>query len=471
MAGFVIVGLSLSLLVFFATLLSPLLITSAKPLLNITLDASALTIYFFVFCTIYNSTLISVIAVYDRLRLRKEEESENHHFSIIVPCRNEESVIMKTLSSIVALDYSKDKFDVLVVNDGSTDRTGEVAHGFASGFPNLKVLDVPQEQAGRGKSAALNRAFQYLLQLHPKRKKEDWIIGVFDADGTPEKNMLGKMSYQFRDKKVGAAQAMVRIGNRRDSLLARLQDVEFVTFAKVTQFVRNIFKGAVALGGNGQFVRATALESVALSSGEYWRTDALTEDLDLGTRLLLKGWDSQFILTSSVYQQGVHTLEALYRQRTRWAWGSLQAFIRYVLSLQVLRGGAGALKKLDLAYYLSCPITPLAILICWIISALALLGIVSVTNPFPAYFMIANAVSFFPLMGFGLWTSRQEYPLKRMIPLLFTANAYTYHWIVTSIRAIVHVIRKDKPYWTRTPRAPEKSSDENSRNAPATTSR
>ncbi len=70
--------------------------------------------------------------------------------------------------------------------------------------------------------------------------------------------------------------------------------------------------------------------------------------------------------------------------------------------------------------------------------------------------MIANAISFFPLMGFGLWTSRKEYPLRHMVPLLFAANAYTYHWIVASIRAIIHTISGDKPYWNRTQRSPEK---------------
>ncbi len=456
MAGYVLVGISLALLVFFVTLLSPIILTSQLSLLGITIDTSVLTIYFFIFCTIYNLMLISVILVYDRLKFRKEEESEDHHFSIIVPCRNEMEVINETLSNIIALDYPRDKFEVLVVNDGSTDNTGEIAHKFAKKYSNVNILEVPQEEAGRGKSTALNRAFKYLLELYPTRKKEDWIIGVFDADGKPEKNMLKKTSYQFKDSKVGASQALVRISNRHDSLLARLQDIEFVTFAKVTQFVRNIFRGAVALGGNGQFVRATALESITISPNEYWRRDALTEDLDLGTRLLLKGWNSHFIMSTTVNQQGVHTLKALYKQRTRWAWGALQAFRRYVISFQVLRFGKGTLRRIDLAYYLSCPVVPLAILLCWVISVLSLSGMISTTNPFPAYFMIANAISFFPLMGFGLWTSRKEYPLRHMVPLLFAANAYTYHWIVASIRAIIHTISGDKPYWNRTQRSPEK---------------
>ena len=456
MAAYVLVGISLALLIFFLTLFSPVyLATTNASSLGITIDTSILTIYFFVFCTIYNAMLLSVIVVYDRLKFRSEDDAEDHHFSIIIPCRNEEAVIGKTLSNIAALDYPEEKYNALIVNDGSTDRTSDIAHEFADKFSNIKVLDVPKDESGKGKGAALNRAYHLLLELYPNYDKKNWIIGVFDADGSPEKNMLKKMSYQFKDETVGAAQAIVRISNRNESLLARLQDIEFITFAKVTQYVRNIFKGAVALGGNGQFIRATALESIVLSTGELWRRNALTEDLDLGTRLLLKGWNSQFIITSAVHQQGVHTLAALYKQRTRWAWGALQAFITYVISLEVFRGKKGSIRKIDLAYYLSCPIIPLAILLCWAISIISVLGMVSINNPFPAYFMIANAISFFPLMMFGLWTTRKEYPLRNMIPLLFIANAYTYHWIIASIRAIIHVLKRDSPVWAKTARAPE----------------
>ncbi|MFX0199257.1 MAG: glycosyltransferase [Candidatus Hodarchaeota archaeon] len=450
MAGFVVVGLSLAFLVFSITLLAPLVPTPQVALFNFTFDTSLLTLYFFIFCTLYNSILITVIGIYDRTRAKAEKQSALHSFSIMIPARNEEEMISNTLNSILEMDYPSEKFDIIIIDDGSSDRTPQILKRYRRKFSNVSILRVPFAESGSGKSSALNRGYKYLLEHHPNVDKENWIIGVFDADGMPESSMLRKVSYQFTQKKVGAVQTLVRISNRNDSLLAKLQDIEFVTFAKVTQFVRNIFHGAVALGGNGQFVRAIALESIEIVPGQFWRKNALTEDLDLGTRLLLAGWENTFLATSAVQQQGVTDLGALYKQRTRWCWGTLQTFITYLLSLKVFKHKIGLVKKIDLAYYLSCQIIPPMVLATWLLSLLSMLGIIFVYNPFPAYFMIANSVSFLPLIGYGLWTTRREYPLKKLIPFLLITNAYTYHWIICTMRALLHVLKRDKPLWIKT---------------------
>jgi cellulose synthase/poly-beta-1,6-N-acetylglucosamine synthase-like glycosyltransferase len=230
-----------------------------------------------------------------------------------------------------------------------------------------------------------------------------------------------------------------------------LQDVEFVTFAKITQSARAVFKGAVALGGNGQFVRAQTLKAVEMSKGEYWRKEALTEDLDLGTRILLAGWENSFLSTTAIYQHGVTTLSALYKQRTRWSWGALQCWLQYVPTFEVIRHKKVSLtKRLDLIYYLSATLLPPIILLVWLLSIAALLGLFKVYTPFPTYFLIANSISFFPVLGYGLWTVRREYKAKYMIPLLFLTNAYTYHWVVCTFAAMTRVIRRKKPHWVVT---------------------
>ncbi len=454
MAGYVAVGLGLAILILCLSILGPVIAPTAHSLLGITVDTTALTLYFFIFATLYNSILLSTIVLYDRRLHSIEGVSSSHNFTVMVPCRNEQAVVERTVRTVLGLDYPRERFEVVVVNDGSTDSTGEIVRGLMSEFPNLSIIDVDQEESGRGKGAALNAGFETLLKTSRFCEfKEAWIIGVFDADGVPDSSILKKASSRFLNPRIGAVQCLVRIIDAKRSVLTTLQDIEFVTFAKVTQFARSVFGGAVALGGNGQFVRARTLEAIRLPNGEYWRNGALTEDLDLGTRVLLQGEENAFLSTVSVHQHGVTTLSALYKQRTRWSWGALQCFRTYALTLKPLRHPIPLVKKLDLMYYLSAAILPPLILVVWALSLLAVFGILIAYNPFPSYFMIANSISFFPLIGYGLWSVRKEYNMKFMIPILFLTNAYTYHWVVCTAAAMLRIARGEKPRWVVTKKA------------------
>ena len=450
MGGFEIVGLSLACVLLVVAMIGPVIAPQIEPLLGITVDATPLILYFFLFATIYNAILLSTIGIQDRKRWL-EMEAEKHVFSVMIPCRNEQNVVEKTVSSIMSVDYPSEMVEVLAINDGSTDRTGAILEELTNKYPNLKVLEIPREQSGQGKSAALNKAFAYLLSTSQFRDKANWIIGVLDADGRVDGKILQKTSHRFQDSKIGAVQVQVRINNPKSSVLTMLQDIEFVTFAKITQSARAVFKGAVALGGNGQFVRASTLKAIELPGGEYWRNEALTEDLDLGTRILLAGMENSFLSSTSIYQHGVTTLGALYKQRTRWSWGALQCWLKYVPTFEVLKNKKISLtRKLDLIYYLSATLLPPVILLVWLLSIGALLGIFRVYTPFPAYFLIANSISFFPVIGYGLWTVRREYKAKYMLPLLFLTNAYTYHWVICTTSAMIRVIRRKKPHWVVT---------------------
>jgi 1,2-diacylglycerol 3-beta-glucosyltransferase len=451
MAGFEIVGLSLACVLLAVSMIGPVIAPQVQPFFGLTIDTTLLVLYFFIFATVYNAILLTTIALQDRKRWL-EAEAQKHVFSIMIPCRNEENVIKKTILSLVGTDYPAEMAEILVINDGSIDKTGLIVNELSQFYPNINVLEVPLEESGRGKSTALNKGFKYLMQTSKFRNRSNWIIGVLDADGRIDRRMLSKASHRFQDEKIGAVQVLVRINNPKASILTMLQDIEFVTFAKITQSARAVFKGAVALGGNGQFVRAETLKSIRLSEVEYWRNDALTEDLDLGTRVLLKGWENSFLSTTVIYQHGVTTLSALYKQRTRWSWGAIQCFLKYVPTFDVAKTKhkISLTKRLDLTYYLSATLLPPIILLVWALSIGALIGLFRVTTPFPTYFLIANSISFFPVIGYGLWTVRREYKAKYMIPLLFLTNAYTYHWVLCTFTAMTRVIRRKKPRWAVT---------------------
>jgi cellulose synthase/poly-beta-1,6-N-acetylglucosamine synthase-like glycosyltransferase len=237
----------------------------------------------------------------------------------VVPCLNEERVVGATVDRLTAL-CPPDGL-VVVVDDGSDDATAEVVEALPD--PRVRLLRRRPPDARRGKGEALNHAFRYLLEsgalagTNPHRV----VVCLCDADGRLDVDALAAVLPHFADPDVGAAQVAVRIRNRGDSLLAYLQDMEFVLYTHVFQRTRGRF-GAAGLGGNGQFVRLSAL----LTLGERPWSHSLTEDLDLGVRLVLAGWRSRYVATAAVHQQGLVSLRRLARQRSRWFQGHLQAW-------------------------------------------------------------------------------------------------------------------------------------------------
>jgi cellulose synthase/poly-beta-1,6-N-acetylglucosamine synthase-like glycosyltransferase len=438
------------------SLIAPLLIVAGTIALTLVIpglviDATLMTIYFVITCTLYNAFLLIVLA----RAHTKQGEDVAHYFSILVPARNEEGVIAQTLECILNLDYPSELFEVVVINDGSKDKTGRVVQELQRKYPNLKLMNISGNNGGRGKSLTLNAGFaDFLLTWRGLgiKPRYHWIIGVFDSDAAPQKDMLKKVSFQFNDPAVGGVQTLVRIKNSKTSFLAKLQDIEFLAFARIMQSARNSYAGSVALGGNGQFARATALDTAALKQlEEYWRTDSLTEDLDLGVRLLANKWKNVYIGDTAVFQEGTETLVTMFRQRERWAWGTLQTMKRFVLRLSFWRTHISLKTKIDVSLYLTHIILPVLVFICWAWSGLSLLGVIRISNFFPIAFTIANGFSFFPLLGYGLWKEKKEYPRWQIIPLVFIATVYTYHWIPCVMSAIMKMLTC-KPTWVKTPR-------------------
>jgi cellulose synthase/poly-beta-1,6-N-acetylglucosamine synthase-like glycosyltransferase len=237
----------------------------------------------------------------------------------MVPCLNEEHVIRKTLARLESV--SNVPTLTLLIDDGSTDRTAEVVA--ASNVPDLLLYRRQPPEARLGKGAALNAGLRWLLDSghvngwHP----DNVILCILDADGRLEVSGLPRVLREFTDPLVGATQIGVRIGDRRSRLLLRLQDMEFVAYTRIFQVPRGRYGNAL-LGGNGQFTRLSALLSLG---PEPW-TDCLTEDVDLGVRLFVRGWRTRFVPEVTVEQEGVTAVRRLIGQRSRWFQGTLQTW-------------------------------------------------------------------------------------------------------------------------------------------------
>ncbi|SHG81890.1 glycosyltransferase [Streptoalloteichus hindustanus] len=281
-------------------------------------------------------------------RPRRPPSRRPLHFWIIVPALNEELVVGNTVRAALALDAPYTPVRVLVVDDGSDDRTPEVLAAIDD--PRLTVLRRDLPDARQGKGVALNVAYRRIREIAKRERTTDrTVLGVIDGDGRGSPNLLREVSAFFADQAVGAVQCRVRIHNRRP-VLGLLQDIELACVADATQSLRDLV-GTVSLGGNGQFTRLREL----IRFGDNPWSECLVEDLELGLRLHLAGARIRYCRTGWVTQQAVVDSRRLLRQRTRWAQGNLQC-LGYVPRL-AHSPAVGSVALLD---FLHCLLTPWA---------------------------------------------------------------------------------------------------------------
>ncbi len=261
----------------------------------------------------------------------------------IVPCMNEELVIGDTVRSLLADSRAL----VVVVDDASDDRTGELAAAVDADRVMVVRRELPDAQLGKG--PALNAGFARVLHDSGLRgiSASRITVCVMDADGRLSPGALDAVLPLFTDQQVGGVQLPVQIRNRH-SLLTIMQDLEFWGVCAVAQLGR-IASGTVSLGGNGQFTRLAALLEMGPAP---WQAQ-LTEDLDLSLALAAKGWRLTSSPAAYVSQQGVDSLRALVNQRTRWYQGHMQA-VRWLRELWTSRQ-LSHLAMLELTVYLMVP--------------------------------------------------------------------------------------------------------------------
>jgi 1,2-diacylglycerol 3-beta-glucosyltransferase len=375
-------------------------------------------------------------------------------FAFVIPCLNEERVIGATIDNLVPLLRGDDL--VLVIDDASDDETPNIVLNHPS--PRVHLLRRELPNARQGKGHALNAAVQHLQSSGLlTRTNDEVVIAVFDADGRISPQALPSVAGYFRDPRQGAVQIGVTIRNAQTNLLARLQDMEFTVFTEIFQRARQHI-GSVGLGGNGQFVRLSALETLG---AEPW-TDCLTEDLDLGLRLLLNGWRNAYCPVVAVDQQAVTEIPRWLRQRTRWFQGHLQC---WQLIVPVLRSSTLKAKAAsDICWYLILPVAvlmiPVAILPIWIALALSFVAAPGQV----AHLLLQNhgmPLILAYLLCFGLaypyafcYWLRGRMPFFRALALAHLFELYSHLWLISGWWAVGRTLRRRRS-WDKTARVAE----------------
>jgi cellulose synthase/poly-beta-1,6-N-acetylglucosamine synthase-like glycosyltransferase len=328
--------------------------------------------------------------------------------SILIPARNEEYVIERILQRMTELTYPKEKMEVVVINDASTDKTGEKAEKFAKGHKFIKVVHRGPEEGGKGKADVLNFGLKYAAGE---------LIYCFDADYCPQRNIIEKLTACFRDPKVGAVQGRVTVLNEPSSLVTRLVALERTGGYRVDQFARDELELISQFGGTVGGFRKSLIESLG-----GWDSDMLTEDTDLTFKVYLAGFKVKYVNDADSYEEAVENWRSYWRQRSRWAKGHMQCAFRHLWPI-IRTKNLRLREKVDGFLLLNIYFVPIFAALAWILGVILFLvqplswtNVLWATIPISFYSSMGNFAPFFEV-GIGAYLDGRN-RVYWLIPLL-----------------------------------------------------
>ena len=242
-----------------------------------------------------------------RVRCLTHDPEYTPGVSILVPAHNEQVGIERAVRSLAGLRYAGE-LEVIVVDDGSTDETAAIVTRLS--LPRVRLM----RQANAGKAAALNRA------LAASRHE---IVVTVDADTVFEPGTLAQLVQRFREPGVGAISGNTKVGNRR-GLIGRWQHIEYVMGFNLDRRMYEVLGSTPTVPGAIGAFRRRALEDIGGVSGA-----TLAEDTDVTLDIGRAGWHVVYEGRARAWTEAPSSVRALYRQRSRWAYGTIQSMWKH----------------------------------------------------------------------------------------------------------------------------------------------
>ena len=231
--------------------------------------------------------------------------------AVLVPCFNEGDNAQETISHALNLKYPN--FEVIAINDGSSDNTADVLNRLAEQHEKLRVVHLAQNQ---GKAMA--------LQAGSLLTDAEYLIGI-DGDALLDPHAASWMVRHFlEDDSVAAVTGNPRI-RTRSTLIGRIQVGEFSSIVGMIKRAQRSFGRLFTVSGVITAFRKSAVHSVG-----YWSPNMLTEDIDITWKLQRAGWDIRFEPNALVWILMPETLTGLWKQRLRWAMGGAQVLLKNI---------------------------------------------------------------------------------------------------------------------------------------------
>jgi biofilm PGA synthesis N-glycosyltransferase PgaC len=234
--------------------------------------------------------------------------------SVLVPAHNEGANIAETVAWLDAQDYPN--FDIIAINDGSTDDTGEILDCLAGKYDRLRVLHLATNQ---GKAMA--------LRMGVMATRSEFLVCI-DGDALLEKHATTWLMYHMvSGPRVGAVTGNPRI-RTRSTLLGRVQVGEFSSIIGLIKRAQRIYGRIYTVSGVVAAFRKTALQRCG-----YWGTNMVTEDIDVSWNLQLNYWDIRYEPNALCWILMPETIKGLWKQRLRWSQGGAEVLLKYASGL------------------------------------------------------------------------------------------------------------------------------------------
>lgn len=233
--------------------------------------------------------------------------------SILMPAHNESKILYPVVKEMVELNYPE--YEVILINDGSSDDTSEVLQDLAVKYDKVRVIDL-KENCGKANA----------LYLGLIAARGEILVGV-DADSYLDKNALRYLVSHFVNRhngeRVGAVTGNPRVRNR-GSLLGKLQLCEYASIISLIKRTQRILGKVMTVSGV-----CVAYRKRALMECGFWDRDMMTEDIAVTWKLEKNFWDVRYEPRALCWMLVPETIKGLWRQRRRWSEGGLEVIFRH----------------------------------------------------------------------------------------------------------------------------------------------
>ena len=258
--------------------------------------------------------IIGLFATIDRFRKRQNFATPDYkpRVAVLIPAYNEESVIVRTIRSVMMSTYKN--LHIIVIDDGSKDRTAEVARqAYPADIASGRLMVLKKENAG--KAEALNYALNYF--------DEEIYVGI-DADTVIAHDAIGRLVCHFANPKIGAVAGNAKVGNRVN-LWTRWQALEYITSQNFERRALDLFDVVMVVPG-----AIGAWRTASVKKGGGYHSNTVAEDADLTMNLLEQGYSVIYEDQALAFTEAPVNMNGLMRQRFRWSFGILQAVFKHL---------------------------------------------------------------------------------------------------------------------------------------------
>lgn len=350
--------------------------------------------------------------------------------TVMVPAHNEGIVIVKTVLSLLSFDYPHDRYEIIVINDNSSDNSAELLRGVQKDFgeERLKVINTDNVTGGKGKSNALNIGL---------KQAKGSVIAVYDADNTPERSALRLLVAELlQSDRLAAVIGKFRTRNKEATVLTRFINIETLSFQWMAQAGRQRLFKLCTIPGTNYVIRREILEKIG-----GWDVKALAEDTEISFRVYQMGYRIKFQPRAVTWEQEPQTLDVWFHQRTRWVKGNIYVVVK---NAKLLFKKTGRPIRFDLLYFLSTYFLLMsALILSDVVFVLSVAGLAhSDLQGFSNTLWVFGIIMFIISTFVTVTTEKGEMRFSNVIYIIFMYLVYSQMWLAVAAYGMVGYIRE-----------------------------